>query len=454
MIDGRIAGVDKIGRIAIVAHSHPSITKGGGEIAAYTLFRGLLDIGADAVFVAACPETDRPRLSLGTSREHVIFFDPQCYDHFYHLGHFETTQQLEDLLTRERISLVNLHHFFNFGLGALRRRTKPLQRTTIITLHEFLAICNHHGQMVTRPSLHLCERASPGACTTCFPEIAHQQFALRKRNFLAALGQCDAYVSPSTFLAGRFVEWGLGADRFSVIENGVQTLQVPMDWPDDKANPPQHREDPEDQPQWIFGFFGQITPFKGADVLLRAATILRKDQALYGNIHLRLHGNLVGQSEEFVTRLKHEVQDDGPLSWVGPYDNSSVAQLMRQCDYIVVASRWWENSPVVIQEAFAAGRPVICSGIGGMAEKVHDGVSGLHFKVNDHFDLVRVLKKAADAKIYGAFRAGLPRPYDRIEMARRYLALFAKVGERLNLTQEDNAEERGENRALTAATVV
>ena len=47
-------------------------------------------------------------------------------------------------------------------------------------------------------------------------------------------------------------------------------------------------------------------------------------------------------------------------------------------NYVVVPSIWWENSPVVIQEAYAARRPVICSGIGGMAEKVIDGVTGLH----------------------------------------------------------------------------
>ena len=43
---------------------------------------------------------------------------------------------------------------------------------------------------------------------------------------------------------------------------------------------------------------------------------------------------------------------------------------MRQADWIVVPSIWWENAPLVILEARAAGRPVICSGIGGMAELV------------------------------------------------------------------------------------
>ena len=62
---------------------------------------------------------------------------------------------------------------------------------------------------------------------------------------------------------------------------------------------------------------------------------------------------------------------------------------MSACDYILVPSTWWENSPVVIQEAYAAGRPVICTGIGGMAEKVPNRRSGLHFRLDDGADLAR-----------------------------------------------------------------
>ena len=62
---------------------------------------------------------------------------------------------------------------------------------------------------------------------------------------------------------------------------------------------------------------------------------------------------------------------------------SDLPRLMAEVDWVVVPSLWWENSPLVIQEAFLHGRPVICSDIGGMAEKVTDGVNGLHFRAGD-----------------------------------------------------------------------
>lgn len=40
------------------------------------------------------------------------------------------------------------------------------------------------------------------------------------------------------------------------------------------------------------------------------------------------------------------------------------------------------------------GRPVICSDIGGMAEKVRDGVDGLHFRVGDPRSLADTIARA------------------------------------------------------------
>ena len=64
---------------------------------------------------------------------------------------------------------------------------------------------------------------------------------------------------------------------------------------------------------------------------------------------------------------------------------------MRSVDAVVVPSIWWENSPLVIQEALASRRPIICSDIGGMAEKVRDGIDGFHFRAGDPRSLAGLL---------------------------------------------------------------
>jgi glycosyltransferase involved in cell wall biosynthesis len=83
------------------------------------------------------------------------------------------------------------------------------------------------------------------------------------------------------------------------------------------------------------------------------------------------------------------------VHFAGPYDRTALGRLMAAVDWVVVPSIWWENSPLVIQEAFAHRRPVLCSNIGGMAEKVRHGRDGFHFQVGDPFDLAGLMLRLA-----------------------------------------------------------
>jgi glycosyltransferase involved in cell wall biosynthesis len=85
------------------------------------------------------------------------------------------------------------------------------------------------------------------------------------------------------------------------------------------------------------------------------------------------------------------------VTLVGRYEHAELPQLMAAIDWVVVPSIWWENSPLVIQEAFQHGRPVICSDIGGMAEKVTHGVTGLHFRIGDPTGLAATIREAVSS---------------------------------------------------------
>lgn len=406
-------------RIAVVSHTHPSVSKGGAEIAAYSLFQGLRKLGADALFVAGCDERDRGRLLLGGPDERILFHEPDRYEHFYQLGAPATGRGLAALLAAERVGLANFHHYLFLGLAALRSAKLAAGAVTVATLHEYLAICHHHGQMVTKPARALCERASPESCGECFPEMDRTQFALRRDRFLSAFGAVDRFVSPSRFLADRHVAWGLEPDRVEVIENGLAGF--------DGAAPRRPRAPGA---PWVFGYFGQINQFKGVDVLLRACDLLAGRADMAGRAQIRVHGNLVGQPPAFVERFEKAVSDHPFLSYAGPYSNGMVRELMAACDYVVVPSTWWENSPLVIQEAFAARCPVVCSGIGGMAEKVEDNATGLHFRPGDAADLLRAFAAAMDEATHNGLLARLPVPSDEVAMARRYLECFETAAER------------------------
>ncbi len=127
----------------------------------------------------------------------------------------------------------------------------------------------------------------------------------------------------------------------------------------------------------VVGFFGQLSVLKGVGVLLDAAEELRRRPPRGGRVRIEIWGDASNQPPELRTRDRAAVAGEplgGELQ--RPYENDQVIGLMQRCHAVVVPSIWWENSPLVIQEAFMARRPVICSDIGGMAEKVRDGVDG------------------------------------------------------------------------------
>jgi glycosyltransferase involved in cell wall biosynthesis len=130
--------------------------------------------------------------------------------------------------------------------------------------------------------------------------------------------------------------------------------------------------------------------------------------------HLWLHGaNLELQSQEFQEEFA-SMHDKlrGRVTFRGPYEHSELPKLMADLHWVVVPSVWWENSPLVIQEAFFHRRPVICSDVGGMAEKVSDGVDGIHFRVGDPFSLARAFETAsANPRLWRSLRDGIREPY-------------------------------------------
>ena len=113
-----------------------------------------------------------------------------------------------------------------------------------------------------------------------------------------------------------------------------------------------------------------------------------------GEVLFEIFGEYRNQPAEFQTEFVERLDSlSSNVRFQGPYDEHRVDRLMQSVHAVIVPSIWWENSPLVIQEAFRNRRPVICSDIGGMAEKVRDGIDGFHFAVGSSGDLVMLIEE-------------------------------------------------------------
>jgi glycosyltransferase involved in cell wall biosynthesis len=407
-------------RVAVLAHGHAALSPGGAEIAGQALHDALQELPGVATLHVACVPHGHP-LAEGEGIKGTQFIETAALDHF-RLGNRDLGRlaRLVELLSAFDPHTIHLHHVLGFGADALfaLRRALP-DAAIVLTLHEFIPICHREGQMLkTLNGMELCEGARPDSCNRCFPDIAPSRFLMRKAALQALFAAVDRFMAPSAFLARRYVEWGLPAWKITVLENVIAA-----------SGPASAITDERCGRRGRFAFFGQITPYKGVDVMLDAVMSLPPERWECCTLDI-FGGGLERQPPQFRSRMGELMQRcSSRATYHGPYANGEVQGLIDGIDWVIVPSIWWENSPVVIQEAFRAGRPVIASNIGGMAEKVSDGVDGLTFAVGNPAALAQRMVDATSPQLWERLRRNIRPPVAPVISAQAHLDIYRTLRE-------------------------
>jgi glycosyltransferase involved in cell wall biosynthesis len=431
-------------KVLFVANDHPALHRGGVETYVRELYNAVRDSGDyEPLLIARIGSEDgvrrshRPGAPIASfdedPHEYVIAMDHGGFD-FLHMTFRDTslyTRYFADFIDAQRPDVVHFQDSLYVGCEAISVVRQRLPSAAIVcTLHDYRPICHRDGVLVRTSSPatseteeQLCLKASPRRCHECFPQIGEQEFFYRRRFIEAHLRHVDLFLAPSRFLRERYVDWGIAPERIRL---------------EDYGRPPARRvpERREGEPRTRLGFFGQLGPYKGIDVLLRAMRMLRADTPA---VQLRVHGsNAWKYSTDHQERLWSALREaERNVSFAGGYDRKELPELMAEIDWVVVPSRWWENSPLVVQEAFKHGRPVICSGIGGLAEKVADGVNGLHFAVGDPASLADAIRKAARTPgLWEQLRDGIPPVHTMDEHVATLTGVYGELLERAHPVEE------------------
>jgi glycosyltransferase involved in cell wall biosynthesis len=420
-------------KVLYVVHNHASISPGGTEIytqrvvEAQRRLQRYRPLQLSRVPTSSFPGHPGTAITVadGAHDEYFITTGPGEIDPFFmsaarkdgHLANFHR------FLVDHQPDVVHFQHTANLGFEMIRVARNALPKAAIVyTLHEFLPICLRDGQMLRTRNNEQCTSASPRRCHECFPDRTAADFFMRQRFIRAHFELVDLFLSPSHFLRQRYVDWGIPAERIRFEDNG-RPVEAPL---------AELRTGPRNR----LAFFGQINPYKGLTVALKAMRLLAAQQPAApglggraGGPHLWLHGaGLENQKPEFQREVTELLTDAPNVTFCGPYQQSQMAKLLRDTDWVIVPSIWWENAPLVIQEAFMHGRPVICSDIGGMAEKVTDGVDGLHFRAGDATHLADVIAEATSSPgLWSKLREGIRPVYDVRDAARKLCGIYDEL---------------------------
>jgi glycosyltransferase involved in cell wall biosynthesis len=383
-------------RIAFTVHKLPPDSLGGTEIYTHSLAAALARRGCEiAIF---CPQAGATKLIRATNREGVqIWAAPlptgrpreNPVSMFWHTFRDHAIEEAFcDFLVKTNPEVVHFQHVQ--GVSA-RLIELAAGHPRIATLHDYWYFCAN-SQLV-RPDRRPCAGPSPGCrnCVDCATSRADPAplrllrpltalpLAYRNAYLRKMAGQIDLFISPSAFLRSQYAAQGFPGDKIVVLENGMDSRRLlhapPLEKPAQRVRP-------------HFGYLGAFAWQKGSHILVEAFNRLPEDAA-----SLTLHGSeqtFPDYAAEVRAAIRHP-----RARMAGPVPYEQVGGALRGFDALIVPSLWYENSPLVIQEAFVLGVPVIASNLGALTEKVQDGVTGRLFPAGDSAALAALLAEIA-----------------------------------------------------------
>ena len=310
-----------------------------------------------------------------------------------------------------RPDIVHAEHFQGLSASVIPV-FKEFDVPLVYTATDFWTVCpvidlrRHDGVMCEGPELAHCTRCIasryPGtrmkAVVDRTPDVAlemagrlsgtplskvslplRQVGALKERpgHIREKMEQVDHIIVYTQLMRDLLLANGIGKGKIEVSPYGIDTSRI--------LKAPRSRNIP---PPLRVGFVGTLAPHKGCDILIRAFRSLPRES----EATLEIYGNLE-RFRRFVKQLRGLAGGDERISLAGSFQRERVGEVLSRLDVLVVPSRWYENQPGVIFEAFAAGMPVVATNLGGMSEFVKHEVNGLLFVLEDAEDLARQLRR-------------------------------------------------------------
>jgi glycosyltransferase involved in cell wall biosynthesis len=311
-----------------------------------------------------------------------------------------------------RPDVVHFHHLAFWGSGAIRAARDAGARV-VVTVHDYHPLCD--AGTLLRPDGELCALATAADardvdCTACIRRhpVLPERWGLapdasvdddlwtravreRTEQHRRDLAAAHRVISPSHFLARRLAAAGF------VPEEDIVVLKAGYPGP---LHAPRTRTG-SDGPLRV-GYVGGLYHTKGVHVVVRAFRHLDGVPA-----ELHVHGHL-DWFPEYVAALRADAEGR-PVHLHGPFDPPRIDAILAGVDVLVVPSVWVENMPITIQEAYRNGLPVIATELGGMAEAVTDGESGLTFPRGDDAALAAAIRRLTnDPALYDRLARGRP----------------------------------------------
>ncbi len=276
----------------------------------------------------------------------------------------EAKKKIENLIEDEKPDIAHLqnihHHLTPSIVYSLKKHNIPI----IWTLHDYAIICPNtsflsHDHICERckkrkyywPLIERCKKKSLGASAMAALEIIIHR-TMRFNDMV------DVFIAPSNFLRNKLVEYGFDQKKIVCLPHFIDIDSV-----GEQVNACDY-----------YLYVGRISEEKGIKTLIDAAVNVNA-----GMLKIAGDGPILKEISDYANSKDKK----GIIKFLGYKNREELSGLYEDCKFVVVPSEWYENFPYSVLEAFAFGKPVIGSRIGGLPELIKDTERGLVFETGD-----------------------------------------------------------------------
>jgi len=357
--------------------------RGGAEAVFFDHMSLFAEIGWDVIPFAMKHERNEPSEWSGYFVSEIEYGNQQgvltkALDAVKVIYSFEAQRKLSQLIAAAPPTIAHAHNVYHHLSPAIFSTLKSAGVPVVMTAHDLKLACPAYkmlrqgmvceqckGGRIYNVALNRCVKDSAAVSGIVFVEtLVHRLLGLYR-------DKVDRIVVPSRFYREKLIEWSWPAEKLVYIPNFVDTAQMKAAWAE----------------QDYFVYAGRLAPEKGIATLIRAAALAKQKLIIAGT----------GPEEKALRDLA--LASGGDVIFAGYVSGENLHRLIGESKALVLPSEWYENAPISILEAYALGRPVIGSAIGGIPEMIKEGETGRTAEAGSPEDLARALNELASLSV-------------------------------------------------------
>jgi glycosyltransferase involved in cell wall biosynthesis len=354
--------------------------RGGADIVYLNTGQLLENYGHQVFYFSQENEKNENTNSKDYFVKETNYFDKSFLSKIYSIPRFfysnESKNNLTKLISDLKPDAAHIHLYKGTLTPSILQALKTNTVPVIITLHDHGLLCPHNSMLDGK--MNICTRCVNGSALNCITNKCN-----RNNLMLSTISSLEYIFHKTFFPFEKYFDSIIAVSKFGQklhMDSGQFSRKV-----DHLYNFYPNLSNTEicsTKGEYIL-YFGRLSAEKGIKTLFSSWIMEERKSTL----------KVVGTGELF-EELNTIASETSTIHMLGFKSGEELNKLIRESSFIIVSSECNENNPLTIIEAYANGKPVIGSNVGGIPEIINDGETGFLFEMGSVNDLSDKITKA------------------------------------------------------------